>query len=187
MDADEVIRQLQQGNRRFVRGERLARDLVLRRAELLAGQAPLATVVCCSDSRVVPELIFDANLGDIFTVESAGNVLDEVGLASVEYGVEHLGTAVLLILGHTRCGAVAACCGQGSAPGGRLGAILRRIEPAAARHAGDVESAVDENVRLVRDYVLAESEVVQGLAGTGRVRIVLGVYRMESGEVHFQV
>jgi len=186
MDADQAIRQLQQGNRRFVRGERLARDLVLRRAELLAGQSPLATVVCCSDSRVVPELIFDANLGDIFTVESAGNVLDEVGLGSVEYGVEHLGTPVLMILGHTRCGAVAACCGQGSATGGRLSAVLRRIEPAAAKHAGDVESAVDENVRLVRDYVLAESEVVRGLAGTGRVRIVLGTYRMESGEVRFQ-
>jgi carbonic anhydrase len=186
MEADEVIRQLQQGNRRFVRGERMARDLVLRRAELLAGQAPLATVVCCSDSRVVPELIFDADLGDIFTVESAGNVLDEFGLASVEYGVEHLGTALLLLMGHTRCGAVAACCGQGSAPGGRLSVILRRIEPAAAKHAGDVESAVDENVRLVRDYVLAESAVVRRLAEAGRLRVVLATYRMESGEVRFQ-
>jgi hypothetical protein len=90
MDAEHVLQTLREGNRRFVRGERRAYDLPLRRAELLAGQSPRATVVSRSDSRVVPEFIFAANLGELFTVESAGNVLDDVGLGSVEYGIEVL-------------------------------------------------------------------------------------------------
>jgi carbonic anhydrase len=184
MNADEVMRRLMDGNRRFVRGDRAPRDFPARRVALLAGQNPLAAIVACSDSRVVPEFIFDADLGEVFDVESAGNVVDEVGLGSIEYAVRHLETPVLVVLGHTRCGAVTACCRPGGGEGqGRLSAVLERIAPAAERSGRIVDEAIEENVRAVCEYVRSESAVVRERIAEGKLRVVPAVYVMETGEV----
>jgi carbonic anhydrase len=185
MTPDQILSQLRAGNRRFVRGERRAYDFVLRRAELLPDQKPLAVVVCCSDSRVEPVLLFDANLGDLFTIESAGNVVDDVGLGSIEFGLEKLDLPLVLVLGHTRCGAVTAACRQGLEAPGHMGAVLRRVGPAAAKYDVDIEAAIDENARLVRDTVLRESDLARARGEAGRLRIVAAVYHLETGEVHW--
>ena len=153
MNGEEALAKLLEGNRRFVAGTPEARDMAKRRAELVEGQHPIATVVTCSDSRVVPEYIFDAGLGEIFKVETAGNVLDKVGLGSVEYGVGHLHTPLLVVLGHEKCGAVTAAY-DGHAEG-NIAAIVRKLAPAIKRakkggdKAAEVEDAAAVNVRKV--------------------------------------
>ncbi len=183
MDGKQVWAELLEGNRRFVRGERKAYDFALRRAELLAGQKCRVTVLTCSDSRVVPEFVFDANLGDLFDVETAGNVVDDVGLGTIEYGVEHLGTPLLLLLGHTRCGAVTACCREGGHAHGHLQSIMDRLEPVAARTHRDIDQAILENLRQIRREILERSEVVRKLVADGRLAIVTALYRLETGAV----
>ena len=183
MDGKQVWAELLEGNRRFVRGERRAYDFALRRAELLAGQKCTATVLTCSDSRVVPEFVFDANLGDLFDVETAGNVVDDVGLGTIEYGVEHLETPLLLLLGHTRCGAVTACCREGGHARGHLQSIMDRLEPVAARTHRDIDETILENLRQTRREILERSEVVRKLAAAGRLEVVTALYRLETGAV----
>ena len=153
MNGEEALAKLLEGNKRFVAGTPEARDMVKRRAELLEGQQPIATVVTCSDSRVVPEYIFDAGLGEIFDVESAGNVLDKVGLGSVEYGVAHLHTPLLVVLGHEKCGALTAAY-DGHAEG-NIAAIVKKLSPALKRakkggeKTAEIEQAAAINVKKV--------------------------------------
>ncbi|KAH3756127.1 carbonic anhydrase [Pelomyxa schiedti] len=106
----EVLQRLSEGNQRFVAGTPAAKDLVHRRQELASGQHPVAVIVTCSDSRVCPEYIFDQSLGDLFVIRTAGNVVDDVELGSIEYAVEHLHSHLIVVLGHTACGAVTAAC-----------------------------------------------------------------------------
>jgi carbonic anhydrase len=113
-----------EGNKHFMAGKPRARDLVALRRSLVNGQHPKAVVLTCSDSRVPPELVFDQSLGDLFVVRSAGNVEDVIGVGSIEYAVENLGTTVLVILGHTRCGAVTAACSGEKMPSTGLQAIV---------------------------------------------------------------
>jgi carbonic anhydrase len=154
MNGEEALAKLLEGNRRFVAGTPEAKNFVARRAELADGQHPIATVVTCSDSRIVPEYIFDAGLGEVFKVETAGNVLDKVGLGSVEYGVGHLHTPLLVVLGHEKCGAVTAAYDGGHAEG-NIAAIVKRIAPAVkrAKKGGDrgaeIEQAAAINVKKV--------------------------------------
>jgi len=132
MNSEEAKNKLLEGNKRFLSGSMEAKNHITRREELKAGQHPIATVVTCSDSRVVPEYIFDAGLGEVFKVETAGNVLDKVGLGSVEYGVGHLHTPLLIVMGHEKCGAVTAAYDGGHAEG-NIAAIVKRIAPAVKR------------------------------------------------------
>lgn len=185
MDAEEIMKKLMDGNSRFVRGEKRNYDFVARRKELLAGQHPIITVVTCSDSRVAPEYIFDVNLGEIFKIETAGNVLDSVALGSVEYGVDHLHTPVLMILGHTMCGAVTACCkaAPGEKPHGNLGEIMKRIEPAAVKKGRQVDASIEENLFCVKECILSNSPLLKKLYEEKKVKIVLAKYLLETGEV----
>jgi carbonic anhydrase len=183
MNAEEVMKKLMEGNSRFVRGESKKHDFISRRKELLAGQHPVVTVLTCSDSRVAPEYIFDVNLGEIFKIETAGNVVDSVALGSIEYGVEHLHTPVLMVLGHTLCGAVTACCKATEAPHGNLGEIMKRIEPAAVKKKRDVDASIDENLFCVKECILSNSPLIKKMAAEGKVKIVLAKYLLETGEV----
>ena len=120
VNADEALRLLQAGNQRCVDGKLNSitpDELARRRAELVQGQKPFAVVVCCSDSRVGPEIIFDQELGNIFVVRTAGEVLDAAGIGSIEYAVAHLGSPLVLVLGHEHCGAVAAAVADAKEPG----------------------------------------------------------------------
>ena len=151
-NTEQVISDLQAGNRRYALGAGIHPNQTLhRRDEMLAGQNPSAVIIGCSDSRVPPEIIFDCGLGELFVIRTAGHVADESVIASVQYAVEHLHTDLILVLGHSDCGAVKSAV-QGLEASGALGALLARIKPplkAAAARAGDLlESAVIENIRL---------------------------------------
>jgi carbonic anhydrase len=147
---------LLEGNKRFVSGNLAKKDFSLeKRKELLKGQNPYTVVVGCSDSRVPPEIIFDQGLGDIFVIRVAGNVLDPVSLGSIEYAVEHLKTSLIVILGHTRCGAVHATIHSPSKAEDNLKAIVERIMPAVSKAKKVAKSeedllniAIEENVKL---------------------------------------
>ena len=133
MDGDRALQKLMEGNTRYV-SARLAHpnQTPARRAEVSEGQHPFAVIVGCSDSRLPPEIIFDQGLGDLFVVRLAGHVLNDEALGSIEYAVEHLGTQLIMVLGHDRCGAVTAAVKEGDASG-HLGSIMKAIAPAVKK------------------------------------------------------
>ena len=129
-DHKEALERLMKGNERFVKGRAIQPNgSPEHRRELLAGQEPFAVVLGCSDSRVPPEIIFDCGLGEIFVIRVAGNILDDVVIGSIEYAVEHLGTRLVLVLGHESCGAVGASL-EGGEAGGHIDSIVNAIVPA---------------------------------------------------------
>ncbi len=188
--AAAALERLLEGNRRFVGEARTFPDQAsAHRRELVAGQKPFATILSCSDSRVVPEIIFDQGLGAMFVVRVAGNVVDPALRASLEYAVQHLDVPLILVLGHTGCGAVHAAIAASTLAGETLdedlGLLLAAIEPAvtfARREVGDSDSellwatAVRANVRLTVSQLQARSglEVVGALydLASGAVELI---------------
>ncbi len=181
MEAEEAMRRLAEGNKRYVEGRMKGYDLPARRNELVGGQHPFVTMIACSDSRVCPEYIFDANLGEIFLIESAGNVVDDIGLGSVEYGVEHLHTPLLVVLSHTKCGAVTATC-QGGRVEGNLASVVKKIKPAAEKAGNEVNAAIDQNAKDVVQDILSRSPAVKKAVDEGKTKIVVMKYHLETGE-----
>jgi carbonic anhydrase len=188
---DEALGRLKQGNARFAHAALAAKDFSpTRREALVAGQKPFAVIVCCSDSRVPPELVFDQGLGDIFVVRVAGNVVDPLVLGSVEYGVEHLHSPLVVVLGHQNCGAVQAAVAGGEAPAD-IEAIVARITPSVRRaqsqpsHPPDItELVTDLNVRNSLSAIAA-SPIVSHLAHDGKVRVVGAKYHLDTGTVEW--
>ena len=180
---------LMEGNQRFVSGKTKTVDVVPLRQTLAKGQAPKVAVLACSDSRVAPEILFDKSLGDLFVVRSAGNIADAIGVGSIEYAVEHLGSSVLVVLGHEKCGAVTAACSGDKMATPNLQAMVDQISPAVTRaktHAkGDelVEAAILENVHQSAKDVLARSEVLQHFLHDGKLTVFEAVYELDSGKV----
>jgi carbonic anhydrase len=187
--AESVWADLMEGNQRFVSGRTKTVDVVPLRQALVKGQMPKVVVLACSDSRVSPEILFDKNLGDLFVVRSAGNIADAIGVGSIEYAVEHLGSSVLVVLGHEKCGAVTAACSGDKMPTTNLQAIVDKISPAVTRakaHAkGDelVEAAILENVHQSAKDVLASSEVLQHFLHEGKLTVFEAIYELGSGKV----
>ncbi|HVM60396.1 MAG TPA: carbonic anhydrase [Verrucomicrobiae bacterium] len=187
--ADDALARLKAGNERFVAGNLSHPNATPdRRADVARGQAPFAIIVGCSDSRVGPEVVFDQGLGDIFVVRTAGNVVDDVALGSIEYAADHLGAPVILVLGHTRCGAVAAAVAGGEAPG-HIGSIVEKIEPAVRETKGmpgdPVDNAVRANVRRVVLHLRGASPILSKLAKAGKLKVVGACYNLDSGRVEF--
>jgi len=188
----QIIDTLKAGNGRFIIGKRIGDITSTRRQELLAGQHPLISLLSCSDSRVPPELIFDRGLGEIFVVRTAGNIVDDVVLGSLEYGAEHLKTPLLLVLGHTRCGAVTAVCQNQEMPG-HLKNIMEEIKPAVdesvtfkrGKSENLVNVAIKQNVKRVVKVIPDKSEILYHLIKEGKMTIVGAIYHMETGEVEF--
>lgn len=187
---EESFAKLMEGNKRFVSLAPEKYDLDAKRKACTLGQNPSAIVVACSDSRVAPEIIFDQCLGDVFVVRVAGNVLDPVTLGSIEYAAEHLHTPLLVILGHEKCGAVAATLDAKGKPEGNIGAIVRKIMPAvkkAQMKGGSREdmlnNAIRENVLLSQNYMLRKSLVLKHLIEKGELKVVTAMYHFGSGEV----
>ena len=187
--ADKIWAGLMAGNHRFVAGRPKTRALVSLRQSLAKGQHPKAIVLSCSDSRVPPELLFDQSLGDLFVIRSAGNIADAIGLGSIEYAVEHLGSTVLVVLGHTKCGAVTAATSGEKMPTSNLQALVDQIAPAVAKvkdsAKGDtlVELAVQENVHQSTRDVLAHSEVLRHAKEEGKLTVYEGEYQLDTGTV----
>jgi carbonic anhydrase len=186
---EEIWKDLMAGNQRFVSGKTETRAIVSLRQSLAKGQHPKAVVLSCSDSRVPPELLFDQSLGDLFVIRSAGNIADAIGLGSMEYGVEHLGSTVLVVLGHTKCGAVTAAASGEKMPTSNLQALVDQIAPAVAKvkdsAKGDalIESAVQENVHLSARDVLAHSEVLRHAKEEGHLTVYEAEYQLDTGKV----
>jgi len=130
--ADEALSRLKAGNERFAQSKVSAgQPVAARRAATAQTQHPFAIIVGCADSRTAPEIIFDQGIGDLFVVRTAGNLVDDYALGSIEYAVEHLGSRLIVVLGHERCGAVTAALAGGSAPG-HIESLVRAIQPAVA-------------------------------------------------------
>lgn len=183
------VERLIAGNARFVAGASLhLRDDPARRTAVAAGQKPFAVIVACADSRVAPELLFDQGLGDLFVVRCAGNVVDDLALGSIEYAVEHLGAATIVVVGHERCGAVTAALEGGHLPG-HIAKLVEAIRP----NLGDLpergKAAVDEGVRAnaaaVAEQLEACEPILSEFAHAGKLRILAARYDLDTGAVEF--
>ncbi|MGA3316753.1 MAG: carbonic anhydrase [Candidatus Korobacteraceae bacterium] len=187
--ADAIWADLMEGNKRFMAGKPKARQLVSLRASLASSQHPNVIVLACSDSRVAPELVFDKSLGELFVVRSAGNIADAIGVGSIEYAVEHLGSSVLVVMGHTKCGAVTAACSGEKMPSASLQTIVDKINPAVAIAAKSakgnelIEDAIVQNVHRSAQDVLASSEILQHFVADGKLKVIEAEYQLDSGAV----
>ncbi len=186
---NKIWSDLMDGNKRFVAGQLTAQPVVKVRESLTKSQHPKAMVVSCSDSRVPPELVFDQTLGDLFVVRAAGNIAGPLGLASMEYAFDHLGSTVLVILGHTKCGAVTAACSGEKMPTANLQAMVDQIDPAVKKVKGSatgnalIEAAIKENVHESAMDVLAHSEVLRHAKEQGKLTVIEAEYQLDSGKV----
>ncbi len=185
MNADEALDRLLSGNRRFVENQcSNPRSDTARRKELTGGQSPFAVILTCSDSRVVPERIFDKGLGDIFGIQVAGNVLDDMVIGSIEYAVAHLDTKLVMVLGHTGCGAITAALAGGEAVG-HLGPIMEALSPAVghAQACGEGEP-LDRAIRYnAIDVAAALRNCEPVLAEAQGLKVVPALYHLDSGKV----
>jgi carbonic anhydrase len=184
-----TLNRLIEGNHRFAVGRlEHPHQSVEQRISLSKTQHPFATVLSCSDSRVPPEILFDTGLGDLFTVRVAGNVVDSTILGSIEYGTEHLSTPVVLVLGHTGCGAVQATL-QGDEPHTHIEQLIKDIRPAvraAAHDKGNLfENAVRDNVVHTVQQLRAAKPILHNSYREGTIRILGAVYHIDSGIVEF--
>jgi len=187
LTAEQAWQRLKDGNERFAQGKAThERQQADRRADVAKGQKPLAVIVCCSDSRVGPEIIFDQGLGDIFVVRTAGNVVDDVGLGSIEYAVEHFGTPLLVVLGHNRCGAVSAAVSGGKLHG-HVRAVVEAIQPAVEAVKGQpgdpVENAVRANVRATVKRLESVAPILPARIKAGKLKIIGACYSLDTGRV----
>jgi carbonic anhydrase len=191
---DAAVELLKKGNERFVKNMRAERDLVTQVTETSLGQFPFATILSCMDSRTSAELIFDQGIGDIFSIRIAGNVLNDDILGSMEFASKLVGTKVILILGHTKCGAVSGACDNVEM--GNLTALLQKIQPAIDRETSikenrnsknpDFVNRITElNVRMVMERVTEQSPILAELEKEGKIRIIGGFYDVDSGKVEF--
>jgi carbonic anhydrase len=182
---------LKEGNTRFVSDapRHPNADSARRAATAAEGQEPFVTVLSCSDSRAPVELIFDRGVGEVFTVRVAGNVADTDEIATIEYAVGHLHTPLLVVLGHTRCGAVTAVV-KGAELHGSLPELVDNIKPAAERARAATQdekeiipTAIRENVWQSINDILRRSEIIRGELAKGSVSVVGGVYDLDTGKV----
>jgi carbonic anhydrase len=190
LSAMDVWQRLLEGNMRFVQGLFKGRDLLDLRRSLTRGQTPMAAVLCCSDSRVPAEIIFDQSLGDLFVVRTAGLVLEPAGLGSLEYAVAHLHVPLVVIKGHEACGAVTAAVQHPDLEEGHITAVVREIAPAAAQAqarglAGPelVEAATEAHLRRLTEKLTQESAIIREALAAGRLHLVVSKYSLSNGQV----
>jgi carbonic anhydrase len=186
----EAISKLKEGNGRYTGGNlQHPGQTAERRTELAKTQHPFATIVSCSDSRVPPEIVFDQGLGDLFICRVAGNVINDENLGSIEYAVDHLGTRLILVLGHQRCGAVQAAketiAAKGKAPG-HIESLVTAIKPAVEATAkDDLETTVKANVQNVVKALRSSAPILKAKVDSGDVQVVGGYYSLDTGAVTF--
>jgi carbonic anhydrase len=181
------LERLMEGNGRYLSAPS-QKDFVKMRSETANGQSPFAIVLTCSDSRVPPEHIFDAGIGEIFVVRTAGNALDSIALASIEYAAEHLHCPLIAVMGHEKCGAVKAAweAGEAPAPTKSLAKLMKAIAPSvgkAKKKGADMESAANFNIKAQMRAILRKSPICKHLASEGKLTVVGLKYSIESGKV----
>ncbi|PYJ59803.1 MAG: carbonic anhydrase [Verrucomicrobia bacterium] len=186
----EAIAKLKEGNGRYASGKlQHPGQTTERRAELTKDQHPFAVIVSCSDSRVPPEIVFDQGLGDLFVVRVAGNVIDDHGLGSIEYAVDHLGARLIVVLGHQSCGAVKAAketiAAKSKAPG-HIQSLVTAIQPAVEATAkSDLGATVEANVKNVVQALRTSTPILKPKVDSGEVQVIGGYYSLDTGAVTF--
>jgi carbonic anhydrase len=186
MNTNRALEKLMAGNQRYVTDQLVHHHQSGRRMRALAtGQHPFAVILGCADSRVPPEIIFDQGLGDLFVIRVAGNILDDAILGSIEYAVEELGTSLVLVVGHERCGAVAATVKHAEVAG-HISTLINAIQPAVDRaknEPGDlIDNAVRANIKLVVEQLKSSMPVAE-LVQQDRLKIFGGQYNLNCGSV----
>jgi carbonic anhydrase len=191
---DLALEILKEGNERFVKNLKANRNLLQQVNETSNGQFPFATILSCIDSRTSAELVFDQGLGDIFSIRIAGNILNEDILGSMEFATKVVGTKIIVVLGHTKCGAVVGACNHVEM--GNLTTLLNKIQPAIYQEKETVENRTGSNVAFVKNVteinvfltierIRRESPIIAELEQKGAIKIVGGLYDVENGRVNF--
>jgi carbonic anhydrase len=190
----KAIELLKEGNKRFVNNLKINRNLLQQVNETSDGQHPFAFILSCIDSRTSAELIFDQGLGDIFSCRIAGNILNEDILGSMEFACKVAGSKVVVVLGHTKCGAIKGACDGVKL--GNLTTLLNKVKPAIEaevdtrenRNAGNmtfVENVAELNVRQTLKQIPAQSAIIEQLLRNGDIALIGGMYNVETGVVSF--
>jgi len=190
------LQNLREGNKRFQENVRLSRNLVQQVRETASGQYPYATVLSCIDSRVSSELIFDQGMGDLFSIRIAGNFVNEDILGSMEFTCKLAGTKVIVVLGHTACGAVKGACDDAKL--GNLTSLLSKLKPAveavpeptdtSKRNSGNIEfvnNVAEKNVYMTIANIRAQSPVLEEMEKQGEIKIIGAMYDIKDGSVTF--
>ena len=194
MTPEAAVARLREGNARFVAGESRVRNLPAKVRATAEGQYPFAVILSCLDSRAPVELIFDQTIGDVFNARVAGNVLDDDILGSMEFGCKVSGSKLILVLGHSNCGAVKGAIDNVEL--GRLTSLLNKIKPAAAAVPDNVQprnstnkdfvqKTAEENVHLVMRQIREQSPILREMLDQKKIGLAGGMYDLKTGEVHF--
>jgi len=194
LSPETAFQYLQEGNARFVQNLRANRNLLQQVNETRDGQFPFATILSCMDSRTSAELIFDQGLGDIFSIRIAGNVLNDDILGSMEFATKVVNTKIIVVLGHTKCGAIVGACNDVKL--GNLTQLLEKVKPAiehetttqTERHGKNpefVKNVTEINVHLTIQKIKEESPIIAELVQDGQIKIVGGLYDVDTGKVDF--
>lgn len=190
----KALELLKEGNKRFINNLKINRNLLQQVNETSAGQYPFAVVLSCIDSRTSAELIFDQGLGDVFSIRIAGNILNEDILGSMEFGCKVAGSKIIVVLGHTKCGAVKGACDHVEM--GNLTGLLGKIRPAvddektihtnrSSSNEEFVEKVTIINIRRTAEAILERSRILKEMNDSGQIAIVGALYNVSSGEVIF--
>lgn len=194
LSPQDAIQLLRDGNQRFLNNLRINRNLLQQVNETKHGQYPFAAILSCIDSRTSAELIFDQGLGDVFSIRIAGNILNDDILGSMEFATKISGSKVIVVLGHTRCGAIKGACENVQL--GYLSGLLKKIQPAIEKQKAEtqyklsskeefVEGVAHWNVELTIQEILQKSEIIRTLVESGELALIGGMYNVDTGEVTF--
>jgi carbonic anhydrase len=187
---------LKEGNVRFVSNIKAHRNLLQQVNETSEGQFPFAAILSCIDSRTSAELIFDQGLGDVFSIRIAGNILNDDILGSMEYACKNAGSKLVVVLGHTGCGAIKAACSHTNTALGHIATLINKIKPAIQRENETktdrtssnktfVRNVTKNNIFLVLQQIRAQSDVLAEMEETNQIKIVGGLHDIETGKVIF--
>lgn len=196
LNPEGAIALLKEGNKRFVKNKNTDRDLLAQVRQTTSGQYPFATILSCIDSRVSAELVFDQGVGDIFSARVAGNIVNEDILGSMEFACKLAGTKVIVVLGHTSCGAVKGACDDAKL--GNLTILLHKIKTAvravgqptdenlrSSKNLDFVNEVAKTNVQLTIEDIRSLSPVLKDMEDVGEIAIVGAMYDIANGQVHF--
>jgi len=189
----QALELLKEGNKRFLQGKTLSRDFLKQVKETSTAQFPYATILSCMDSRTPSEIIFDQGLGDIFNIRIAGNIADDDIIGSMEFGSKVVGSKLILVMGHTDCGAIKGAIENVQL--GKLSGLLEKIKPAinevktdGERNSGNktfVEMVAKENVLMAIKLIRNRSAILKEMEDKGELKIIGGIYNTSTGEVDF--
>jgi carbonic anhydrase len=181
---DAAIRELMDGNRRFAANQlvSISHDLTILKEKTVDKQEPFAAILSCADSRVPVELVFDQSIGHLFVTRVAGNIVTPEIIASLEYGVAVLGVEVLLVVGHSSCGAVKAAMKADPVPG-QISTLYAHLRRAVEQSDGDVAKAIEANAKTQSELLRTSSTVIREAIKAGKLRVESGVYDLGTGKV----